>query len=41
MSWDPRWGDPSARDEVLANIPVVPLSDTDLIQGSGGPLNEL
>jgi hypothetical protein len=41
MSGDLRRGDPSARDEVLANILVVPLPDADLIHGSGGPLNDL
>src|SRR6266511_3675199 len=41
MSWDLRRGDTSERDEVLANIAVVPLPDTDPIHGSRGPLNEL
>ena len=41
MSWDLRRSDPSDRDEVLANIAVVPLPDTDPIHGSRGPLNEL
>ena len=38
MRWDLRRGDPSERDEVLANIEAVPLPDADPVQGPGGPL---
>jgi len=41
MRWDLRRGDPTERDEVLANIATVPLPPTDPIHGSGGPLNKL
>jgi uncharacterized protein YjlB len=41
MRWDLRRGDPSERDEVLANIAAVPLPATDPVHGSGGPLNDL
>jgi uncharacterized protein YjlB len=37
MRWDLHRGDPSERDEVLANIAAVPLPATDPVHGSGGP----
>jgi uncharacterized protein YjlB len=41
QSWDMRYGDPGEHDEVLANIAVVALPETDPVLGSGGPLVEL
>jgi uncharacterized protein YjlB len=39
--WDIRRGDPSERDEVLANIKAVPLPQADPVHGREGPLTEL
>jgi uncharacterized protein YjlB len=41
MRWDLRRGDPTERDEVLANIAAVPLPDTDPVYGQDGPLTEI
>jgi uncharacterized protein YjlB len=41
MRWDVRRGDPTERDEVLANIARVPLPDQDPVHGQDGPLAEL
>lgn len=38
MRWDVRRGDPTEREEVMANIMRVPLPDQDPVQGEGGPL---
>jgi len=39
--WDLRRGDPSERDEALANIKAVPLPRADPVHGRDGPLTEL
>jgi len=41
MWWDVRRRDPAERDEVLANISVVPLPGADSMLGRDGPLGEL
>lgn len=41
MRWDLRRGDPSERDDVLANIAAVPLPDADPVHGADGPLTRL
>jgi uncharacterized protein YjlB len=41
VRWDLRRGDPSERDEVLANIARVPLPVQDPVRGPDGPLVEL
>jgi uncharacterized protein YjlB len=40
MRWDLRRGDPSERDEVLANVAAVPLPDQDPVRGEDGPLTK-
>jgi len=41
MDWDLRRGDPTERNEVLANIPAVPLPRCDPGEGRGGALDRL
>jgi uncharacterized protein YjlB len=40
MDWDLRRGDPTERDQVLANIAAVPPPKRDPVQGDLGPLLE-